>query len=174
MSNVYGFSPNQLGFGRNTNFPSVHHDRPPAENVTCISKYMAENLAALHAAREAFIKQESCERLRRALNRQTRTYSDTVYSNGERVYYKRKDTDQWHGPAIVLGKDSAQYLLKHGGIYIRVHPCRMQLDQHDPDVMAPVKEPSLGKNTESEPQNDENQLCKDDEIDEDDSNVTEF
>ena len=70
--------------------------------------------------------------------------------------------------------DSAQYLLKHGGIYIRVHPCRMQLDQHDPDVMTPIEEPSLGKNTESNPQNDENQLCKDDEIDEDDSNITEF
>ena len=33
----------------------------------------------------------------------------------------------WHGPAKVLGKDSHQYLLKHGGIYGRVHSCCMQL-----------------------------------------------
>ena len=141
LSNVYGFSPNQLVFGRNTNFPSVHYDRPPAQNVTCVSKYMSDNLLALHKAREAFIQQESCERLRRALNRQTRTYSDIVYTNGDKVLYKRRDSDEYHGPAVVLGKDSASILLKHGGSYVRVHPCRMQPFNSDPDIMNPVETP---------------------------------
>ena len=43
------------------------------------------------------------------------------------MYYKRNNQNEWHGPAKVLGRDTNQYLLKHGGIYIRVHPCRMQL-----------------------------------------------
>ena len=34
---------------------------------------------------------------------------------------------EFHGPAVVLGKDAQNYLLKHGGIYVRVHPCRLQL-----------------------------------------------
>ena len=47
--------------------------------------------------------------------------------NGDSVFYKRNNRSEWHDPAKVLGKDSHQYLLKHGGIYVRVHPCRMQL-----------------------------------------------
>ena len=31
-----------------------------------------------------------------------------------------------HGPAVVIGKDNQQILVKHGGSYVRVHPCRLQ------------------------------------------------
>ena len=47
--------------------------------------------------------------------------------NGNSVFYKRNNRSEWHGPSKVLGKDSHQYLLKHNVIYVRVHPCRMQL-----------------------------------------------
>ena len=126
LLNIYGYSPNQLVFGRNPNLPSVHSDRPPAENSSCdVSKYISQNLRAIHSARQAFIQQESCEKLRRALSRKTRII--TIFTIGESVYYKRNDSRRWHGPAKVLGKDGKNYLLKHGGIYIRVHPTRMQL-----------------------------------------------
>ena len=82
---------------------------------------------ALHRTRQAFITQESCERLRRALNRQTRSFSDVVYQMGDQVYFKRNESKEWYGPAKVLGCEKSQYLLKHGGNYVRVHPCRMQL-----------------------------------------------
>ena len=131
LYNVYGFSPNQLVFGKNCNFPAVHLDKLPAQNVSCTNRLIADHLIALHKARQAFISQESCEKLRRALNKQTRTYSDTVYQNGDNVYYKRDKSSEWHGPARVLGKDGAQHLLKHGGVYIRVHPCKMQLIEGD-------------------------------------------
>ena len=125
LLNVYGYSPNQLVFGRNPNTPAVHSDRPPAENSSAdLSEYLSRNLAALHSARRAFIQQESCERLRRALSRKSRNIP--FFSNGVSVYYKRNNSREWHGPAKVLGKDSQNYLLKHGGIYIRVHPCRLQ------------------------------------------------
>ena len=125
LQNVYGYTPNQLVFGRNLNFPNVIDDLPPAEMGVPISEYVVKNLQALHASRQSFIKQESCERLRRALARKTRNV--THFLQNDSVYYKRNNSNQWHGPARVLGKDSHQYLLKHGRIYVRVHPCRMQL-----------------------------------------------
>ena len=41
LANVYGFSPNTLVFGRNTNYPSEFVNKPPARNVTCLSEYVA-------------------------------------------------------------------------------------------------------------------------------------
>lgn len=135
LTNVYGFSPNQLVFGKNINFPAVYTDKLPAENSADTNQLILRHLRALHSARQAFIAQESCEKLRRALNKQTRTFSNVTYQNGDSVYYKRQNRQSWQGPAKVLGKDGFQFLLKHGGVYIRVHPCKMQLvepqDQED-------------------------------------------
>ena len=136
LMNVYGFSPNQLVFGRNPNHPAVYSDLPPAQRQSTVSENILQTLQALHTARLSFIKQESCERLRRALSRQTRSLSN--FLNGDYVYYKRNDSSEWHGPARVLGKDSQQYLLKHGGVYIRVHPCRMQLASEETEFIEPA------------------------------------
>ena len=127
LSSVYGFSPNQLVFGRNINLPNVSTDKLSAQNTTCVNANIAKHLLTLHKARQTFTAQESCEKLRRALNKQTRSFSDIVYQNGDLVYYKRNNSVEWHGPAKVLGREASQYLLKHGGSYIRVHPCKMQL-----------------------------------------------
>ena len=126
LANVYGFSPNTLVFGKNPNFPTAFVNKPPANNLTCLNDYVRDNLNAMHAARKEFIEQESSERLRRALNKKSRTYSNHVYCQGDRVYYWRNDQLNCHGPATVIGRDGQQILLKHGGMYIRVHPCRMQ------------------------------------------------
>ena len=127
LSNVYGFCPNILVFGRNPNFPSAMSNMPPANNLTCISQYVADNLNAMHEARNVFVQQESAEKLRRGLSRKTRTHSDTIYCQGDRVYYWRDKSMDCHGPAVVIGQDGQQILVKHGGYYIRVHPCRLQL-----------------------------------------------
>ena len=126
LSNVYGFSPNMIVFGRNPNYPSVITNKPPGNNRECISEYIAKNLMAMHSARMALIEQESSEKLRRALNRKSRTYSDSVFCQGDSVYYWREKSDSCHGPATVVGKDHQQILIKHGGSYLRVHPCRLQ------------------------------------------------
>lgn len=125
LANVQGFSPNQLVFGRNPNLPNVLDNKVPANNVECVSKVLERHLNALHTARQEFVKAEASEKIRRALCRKTRSYSDQVYCSGDMVYYKRLRSDQWHGPAKLLGKDGQVCLLKHGGLYIRVHPCRM-------------------------------------------------
>ena len=62
---MYGFSPNQLVFRKDPNFPNVESNKLLAlEGVTC-SKIVAENLFVMHDARQAFIKSESDEKLRR-------------------------------------------------------------------------------------------------------------
>ena len=150
LGNVYGFSANQLVFGRNINLPSVHHDRLPARNESSCSNIISRHLLALHRTRQAFITQESCERLRRALNRQTRSFSDVVYQIGDQVYFKRNESKEWYGPAKVLGCEKSQYLLKHGGNYVRVHPCRMQLvnitDTHGLPGRMLINESNVSKN----------------------------
>ena len=100
-------------------------NNPPANNNSFTSKILEEHLHTLHAARQEFVKAEACEKIKRALSRKTRSYSDQVYCSGDKVYFKRLSSDVWHGPAKVLGKDGQMCLLKHGGFYLRVHPCRM-------------------------------------------------
>ena len=56
MTNIHGFTPNQLVFGRNLNLPCVSTDKLPAENNSDTSEYMAQTLQALHSARQAFIQ----------------------------------------------------------------------------------------------------------------------
>ena len=73
LLNVFGFSPNVLVFGSNPSFPSVLSNRFPANNPHTISKYLSDNLNALHSAREKFLEQEASEKLSRALARKTRT-----------------------------------------------------------------------------------------------------
>ena len=49
LISVYGFSPNQLVFGRNPSLPSVHTDLPPAQNRNTVSTIIRKNLEALEA-----------------------------------------------------------------------------------------------------------------------------
>ena len=91
LQNVHGFSPFQLAFGTNPNLPTIMHKRLPAYMNESSRDVLRKSLNALHSAREAFIQSEESERIRRALNSNTRTYSDVVFLNGDVVYYKRKD-----------------------------------------------------------------------------------
>ena len=41
------------------------------------------------------------------------------------------DCKKWRGPGKVIGHESQQVLIKHGGTYVRVHPCRVLLEKED-------------------------------------------
>ena len=123
---VHGFSSNQLVFSRNPNFPSLLDSNLPGLNDRTSSEVISEHLNALHAARKAFIENEASDKLRRALQRQTRTSTTLIFDCGDKVYYKRRNNDCWHGPGVVIGKDSNQAFVKHGGEYFRVSPVHMQ------------------------------------------------
>ena len=56
LHNVYGYSPNQLVFGRNPNLPSAINDTPPALRSPTSSEAVAKNLNALHEACKVLLR----------------------------------------------------------------------------------------------------------------------
>ena len=72
VTNNSGFSPSQLVFGRNTNLPSTFTDKLPALDGQPRHFTVGNHIAALHAARKAFVATESSEKIKRALRKQTR------------------------------------------------------------------------------------------------------
>ena len=65
--------------------------------------------------------------LRRALRHKTRLSTSKVFQSGDQVFYKRSDSGYWKGSGTVIGHDSKQVFVRHGGIYVRVSPCHLQL-----------------------------------------------
>ena len=59
LLNSYGYSPNQLVFVYNRNFPLVMRNKPPALDGVIASKLIALHLYALHSARKRFIESEA-------------------------------------------------------------------------------------------------------------------
>ena len=59
LHNCYGFSPNQLVFGKNLNYPSILVDKTPALEGKTSSELIANNLNVMHAVRQAFIENKS-------------------------------------------------------------------------------------------------------------------
>jgi hypothetical protein len=126
LHNCHGYSPNQLVFGYNPVLPSVFSDSVSVLENRTSSQLIADNLNAMQSARSEFIKNESNEKIRRALLHQVRHTDVDDLANGDNVFYKRNKDDRWEGPGIVIGKDGKQVLVRHGGIYVRVHICRLQ------------------------------------------------
>ena len=113
---------------------------------------------ALHIARKAFIQAEASEKLRRALIAKTRTSTSLIFENGASVYYKRDGMPAWKGPGTVIGREGQTVLVKHGGTYVRVHPCRLKLEneefaadeKHDKQCDSSRSEKNETQNTEEQ------------------------
>ena len=92
--NNYGFSPNQLLFGKNPNFPSVLIDKLPALEGKTSSEIIASHLNAMHLAHNVCIEVEASEKLRRAIKAKTRSSTGIIYQPGDIVF---NDSNQWKG-----------------------------------------------------------------------------
>ena len=125
MENNNGFTPYQLAIGTNPILPNNFNSKLPALEGVTNSEVVANQLQLMHKCRKAFTLAESSERLRRALRCNIRTYTDKEVNPGDRVYYKRNDSDRWRGPAKVIGVDGKNRILKHGGLTYAVHLCRV-------------------------------------------------
>ena len=124
LSNVYGFSPFQIVFGKNPRLPSILNDPPPAWEVKPMSKQLQQNIKLINKTREEFVKSLSCAKIKRALLARVRTI-DRVYQPGEEVYYKRDKGDGWLGPAKVVAQDNKIILIKHGGSWKKISANRL-------------------------------------------------
>ena len=155
LQNVHGYSSFQLSLGQNPRLPTVLSNRHPAYDSSFSSKFIRDNLNALHCAREASIESQRSERIARALSHNIRTSNDVKYSCGDSVYYKRDKARQWKGPEIVIGQDGQQVLVKPGSSYVRVHPCRLMLKGIHPQLTkAIVSDISKESNPSSYADND--------------------
>ena len=125
MSNVFGYSPHQLVFGANPKVPSILTDKTPALEGVTSTQIIADHLNALTAARKAFVEAEASGKIKRALARKTRPVTSLMFETGDKLFYKRRDSDTWKGPAIVIGKEKSQIFIKHGGTFVRVNPCHL-------------------------------------------------
>ena len=128
LQNVNGFSPYTLVYGRNPNLPTITNSKLPALSEDTESQLLRENLEAITSARKAHMEAEASSKIKRALNHSIPSTNNEKYFTGDRVFFKRKDSKKWHGPGTVLGQDGQTVLVKHGGTYVRVHPCRLTLD----------------------------------------------
>ena len=124
MFNHNGFSPYQLVYGQTPNLPSVLSSKLPALESKVNSETVAKHLNTLHAARKAFIKAESSERIKRALRCQVRAVEEN-FDHGDRVYYKRDDSNRWRGPGKIIGQDGKVVFVRHGDQLVRVSTCRL-------------------------------------------------
>lgn len=113
--------------GRNPTFPLVIENDLPANTSTPISEVVCNNLNNLHSAREAYIKSENSQKLKRAMSHNVRTSNGAKFYTGDQVFYKKDDTREWKGPASVIGQDGQKVLIKHGPYNVSVHPCRVIL-----------------------------------------------
>ena len=137
-----GFSPYQLIFGQNPNIPNVMTDKPPVLHGTTISQVVSKHLNALHTARQA----ESSERIHRVLRYKIRANSEK-YESGDKVFYKRENSNQCKGPGFVIGQDGKIIFVCHGSIYVRVSANRiMKLND---EVKIPEKNVSEKKDQQS-------------------------
>lgn len=127
LINISGFSPYQLVFGTNPNVPGVTSSNLPALEGKSPSETVATHLNSLHRAREACMKAESSDRLRRALLGRVYEGTHQRFFPGDKVYFKREKHKEWHGPATVVAQDGTNVLVKSGGFLVRVHPCKMVL-----------------------------------------------
>ena len=123
---VHGFTPAQLAIGQNPRLPSALSDGLPALEGETTSPVIAEHLNAIASARKAFASAQTSAKLKRALRKPIRSYCDAIYNHGDNVFYKLPDQRWWQGPAAVIGRDGKVVLIRHGSIYRRVYPCRLQ------------------------------------------------
>ena len=131
LANVYGFSPQQLVFGKNAAFPSNLHNKLPALDEEFSSEIMRDNLNVLHIARQNFIKLESCAKVKKALRSKTRTHTAKKLEIGQKVYFKRNGSDKWRGVAKIAGFDGETVLVKEGGLICKVHSSRVVLENSE-------------------------------------------
>ena len=76
-------------------------------------------------AKHSNTQTEADEKIRRALRNKVRA-SEQVFENGDRVFYKREGKERWLGPGKVVFQDGKVVFVRHGDVFVRVSPNRLQ------------------------------------------------
>lgn len=127
MSNINGFSPYQLVLGQNPKVPDLDDPYAPPTilNSTTPSEKVAEHMKAIYSARKNHAAKDADERIRRALLHKTRDVKSKNLSQGDKAFYKRNESNEWKGPGTIIGIDGNVVFIRHGGMVIKSHICRV-------------------------------------------------
>lgn len=113
LENCYGFSPYQLVFATNPQLPSVTQCGPPGLEHSTKSQEFARNMNAMHNARQAFIKAQSDDTLKKALKSRIYARGDDIVE-GDTIYYKKGKDKSWQGPDKVIGINGKKIFIDKG------------------------------------------------------------
>ena len=129
LGNNHGFSSNQLVLGLNPRIPGILNDTVSLSTLNSedIEATVSEHLNALVVARQKFVELEASDKVKRALKERVYEQQNIKYYSGDVVYFKRGEKKFWYGPAVVVGHVDNNVLIKHGGLIVRVHPCKVVL-----------------------------------------------
>ena len=101
--------------------PDIFNSKLPGLSRVSSSELVRRNLEAKKKASEEFIKIVDCEKVKRALSRNVRDTNMDKINIGDEVYYKRNDSEEWHGPGKVMLLEKNIATVRHGGCTLRVH-----------------------------------------------------
>ncbi len=168
MLMVQGFSPYQIMFGKNPKLPNIITDPLPTWNNEDISGALKKHIDSMKATREAFVKSESCKKLKLALEAKIRT-NNTVYHHGDRVYFKRTGfDDKWFSGKVVF-QDNKVIFVRSGSYFYRCSANRIikagtelakRLDREENETTETL-EPTVDQNPENIPEDTTHSLNED-------------
>ena len=75
-----------------------------------------KHIERLNIARDEFRRADIDEKIKRALKSWISSKNNETYEFGDKVYFKDKDSDNWSGPAKVIGLDGRVAYLKYGNM----------------------------------------------------------
>ena len=92
--------------------------------------------------------------------------SPREFSTGDKIHYKRLDSQKWKGPGTVIGQDGPVVFVRHGGTLARAHKSGLQ---SAPLLDSSTDELKDRRATLDRKEDDENELKKDSTVEQDDS-----
>ena len=114
LENCHGFSPYQLVFASNPQIPSATQCGPPGLENKTKSEEFARHMNAMHEARQAFIKAQSDDVLKKALKSRIHARGDSI-EEGDLIYYKKGKEKLWQGPDKVIAVNGKKLFVDKGG-----------------------------------------------------------
>ena len=128
--NNKGFSPYQIVYGSNPRVPGISNSSPPSLSTEFTSKDIKDHINRVQLAREAFLKADHDERIKRGLKSRIFSYNNEIFEVGEKVYFKDKESHdkykkEWSGPAKIVGIDGKVLFLRYGNMLRRVHTSKV-------------------------------------------------
>ena len=101
--------------------PDIFNSKLPGLSRVLSSELVRRNLEAKKKASEEFIKIVDCEKVKRALSSNVRDTKLDKINIGDEVYYKRNDSEEWHGPGKVMLLEKNIATVRYHGCTLRVH-----------------------------------------------------